>query len=52
MAKFLYASNTGYSFVVNDISYHSVNNVGRRQGYRQTIMFNWYDQVPNRVNKG
>jgi len=43
--KFLFASNTGYSFVVNDHSYHSVNIVGKATGVRQTILVNWYDQM-------
>jgi len=43
-AKFKFASNTGYSFVVNDLSYHSVDTVGKQKGVRNTIMVNWFDQ--------
>ena len=49
--KFLFASNTGYAFVVNNHSYHSVETVeGKRhlwgsKGLRRTIIANWYDQA-------
>eukprot|EP00976_Prorocentrum_cordatum_P097246 1190915-Prorocentrum_minimum.AAC.1 len=49
--KFLFASNTGYAFVVSDHSYHSVETVvGKNRGLwgakglRRTIIANWYDQ--------
>eukprot|EP00242_Pyramimonas_sp_CCMP2087_P009320 CAMPEP_0198210212 /NCGR_PEP_ID=MMETSP1445-20131203/19960_1 /TAXON_ID=36898 /ORGANISM="Pyramimonas sp., Strain CCMP2087" /LENGTH=322 /DNA_ID=CAMNT_0043884213 /DNA_START=36 /DNA_END=1004 /DNA_ORIENTATION=- len=44
LKKFMFGSNTGYSFVVNDHSYHSVDTVGKHHGVRNTILVNWYDQ--------
>eukprot|EP00240_Pyramimonas_obovata_P014628 CAMPEP_0118925518 /NCGR_PEP_ID=MMETSP1169-20130426/3396_1 /TAXON_ID=36882 /ORGANISM="Pyramimonas obovata, Strain CCMP722" /LENGTH=212 /DNA_ID=CAMNT_0006866843 /DNA_START=642 /DNA_END=1277 /DNA_ORIENTATION=- len=51
LKKFLFASNTGYAFVVNNHSYHSVETVvskhhslWSKKGLRRTIIANWYDQ--------
>lgn len=45
LKKFMFASNSGYSFVVNKHSYHSVDTVTKSSGVRQTILVNWYDQM-------
>ena len=44
--KFRFDENTGYSFVVGDKSYQSVNTVDADQKYhRNTILVNWYRDV-------
>jgi len=50
MKKFMFGSNTGYSFVVSDHSYHSVDTVGKHRGVRNTILVNWYDQMKGNIS--